>query len=79
MSDPIPQQPYLKTGKYSDEPGAFTDFNSLLRSFATKKLRYSLTTPPLLKDVPEGEMVLDKTLLRIYMTVDGTLRYFALT
>lgn len=79
MTDPIPQQPYLKTGRYSDEPGAFTDFNSLLRSFATKKLRPALSSPPLAKDVGELEFVYDKSAQRLYTKIDGALRYVAFT
>lgn len=74
-----PKQPFLKAGLYDNEPGVFTDLQSLNQFFASKKLRYSRTSPPLIKDVPEGEMVLDKTLLRIYLQVDGSLRYLTLT
>lgn len=74
-----PHQPFLRAGTYDEEVSTFTDFQSLLRFFATKKLRYSLSSPPLLRDVPEGEMILDKTLLRIYLRVEGVLRYITLT
>lgn len=79
MSSPNPISPYGKSGNYIDEVSTSGDINALLRFFASKKLRNSLSSPPLLKDVPEGEMILDKTALRIYVTVDNTLRYFELT
>lgn len=74
-----PKQPSLKEGGYGDETSSFGDFNNLFRFFATKKLRYSITSPPLLKDVPEGEMVADKTLNRIYIRLNGVLKYITLT
>lgn len=73
-----PVQPTLKQGLYGDETGVFTDINSISKFFATKKLRYSRTSPPILADTPEGEFILDKTLGRIYIRVNGTLRYIAL-
>lgn len=79
MSSPTPKQPFGKSAGYDTELSVQTDFNSLLRFFATKKLRYSLSTPPLLKDVPEAEMILDPTAHRIYITVGGVLYYFGLT
>jgi hypothetical protein len=44
-----------------------------------KKLRASLSSPPLAKDVGELELILDKSALRVYTKVDGTLRYWGLT
>jgi hypothetical protein len=74
-----PVQPTLKEGGYVQEQSSFGDLNNLFKFFATKKLRYSKTSPPLIKDVPEGEMILDKTLNRIYLQVDGVLKYITLT
>jgi len=74
-----PKQPYLKEGAYDQEQASHGDLNNLFRFFATKKLRYSLSSPPILNDVPEGEMVLDKTLGRIYIQVNGVLKYWSLT
>lgn len=74
-----PKQPRFRSGAYRDETAIFTDLNNVLRQFATKKLRYSRTSPPILADVPEGEFILDKTLNRIYITVNGSLKYFSLT
>ncbi len=74
-----PKQPYLKEGAYDQEQASHGDLNNLFRFFATKKLRYSKTSPPLISDVPEGEQILDKNLNRIYLTVDGVLRYIQLT
>lgn len=79
MVTPVPRQPFGRSSGYDQEVDIQTDINSLLRFFATKKLRYSLTTPPLLKDVPEGEAILDATAHRIYVTVGGVLYYIALT
>lgn len=79
MVERPPVQPSLKSGLYDDEVSSFTDLNALLRNFATRKMRASLTTPPLLKDIGELEWVLDKTLLRVYFKVDNTLRYVQLT
>lgn len=74
-----PKQPSLKEGGYGDETSSFGDFSNLARFFATKKLRYSLSSPPLIKDVPEGEMILDKAANRVYMTIDGALCYVEFT
>lgn len=79
MVERNPVQPNLKSGHYDDEVSIFTDANALLRNFATKKMRPSLTSPPLLKDIGELEWVLDKTLLRVYFKVDNTLRFVQLT
>lgn len=79
MTAKIPQQPFLKAGGYEKEPDTFSDFQLLLRNFATKKLRYSRTSPPILADVGEGELILDKSLGRIYCTVDGALKFIQLT
>lgn len=79
MSSPDPKQPYLKAGTYDKEPSTFGDMNSLLRFFATKTLRASLSSPPLAHDVEELTLIYDKTLLRIYTKVDGVLRYVQFT
>lgn len=55
------------------------NYQNLMRFFATKKLRASLTSPPLAKDVGELEFVFDKTALRLYTKVDNTLRYVTFT
>lgn len=79
MASPNPKSPYLKAGTYDQEIDTFGDANNLLRFFATKALRVSLTSPPLAHDIEEGTSVLDKTLLRIYFKVDNVLRYIQLT
>lgn len=79
MTSPIPVQPYTKAGNYDKEVSVQTDISSLTRFFATKKLRASLSSPPLAKDVGELELVIDKTALRVYTKIDGTLRYWGLT
>lgn len=74
-----PKQPSLKEGGYDQEQSSFGDINNLSRFFATKKLRYSLSSPPIISQVPEGEFILDKTLNRIYIQVNGILKYITLT
>lgn len=74
-----PQQPYGRAGNYADEVSTHGDINALLRFFATKKFRYALSSPPLSKDVPEGEAILDATAKRLYTKVGGALYYIALT
>lgn len=74
-----PVSPLGKSANYLDEVSTQTDINALLRFFAAKKFRYALTSPPLLKDVPEGEVILDATLKRLYLTVNGVLYYIGMT
>lgn len=79
MSSVLPQQPFLKSGTYDKESSSYTDIQSLMKNFATKTLRPSLSSPPLAKDVAELTFVYDKTANRLYTKVDGTLRYVAFT
>lgn len=79
MSSAIPKQPYLKSGTYDFEPSTFGDLNNVNRFFATKKMRAALTSPPEARAVGELEAVYDKTLNRIYMKIDGVLRYVQFT
>jgi len=74
-----PKQPVLKSGLYRNESSMFTDMNALFRSFATRTLRPSRTSPPIAADVDELTFVYDKTLNRLYTKVNGTLRYAAFT
>lgn len=78
MSAVIPKPPILRSANY-DESATYGDLTAVFKWMIENHIRYSLTSPPLLKDVKEGTCVLDKTLLRIYFTVDGTLRYLQLT
>lgn len=73
MVERNPVQPSLKAGLYDDEVSQFTDLNVLLRNFATKKLRPSLSSPPIANDVGELEFVFDKTTLKLYTKCNGTL------
>jgi hypothetical protein len=70
-------QPSLKAGSYAQEPNVFSDFNTIIRFMATKKIRKSLTSPPLAKDVPEMELIYDATLNRLYTKNGGVLKYTA--
>jgi hypothetical protein len=42
-------------------------------------IRPSLSSPPVARDVQEFTFVFDKTLLRLYTKIDGTLRYVQFT
>ena len=75
----IPQTPKLRSGVYDNEPATFGDVTAIFKYMVGNHLRFSLTSPPLLRDLPEGQMVYDKTLNRIYITADGTLRYVQFT
>lgn len=79
MVSPIPKQPFLRAGTYDDEANTFSDINDIARSFATKALRTSLSSPPLAKDVQELTLVYDKTANRLYTKIDGNLKYVAFT
>jgi len=75
----IPVAPKLRSGVYVDEPATFGDISAIFRYMVECHIPFSLTSPPLLKDLPEGRIVYDKTLNRIYITADGTLRYVQFT
>ncbi len=79
MTSPIPVQPTLKEGQYINELSSFGDLNNLFKNFATKKLRASLSSPPLTKDIGELEFLFDKSALRLYTKIDGTLHYVTFT
>lgn len=76
MVERPPVQPTLKEGHYDQEQSSFGDLNIVLRNFATKKMRASLTSPPEAHMVGELEMVFDKATLRIYTKINGSLVYF---
>lgn len=79
MVSPRPQQPYLKSGTYDNENNTFGDVNNLMRFFATKAMRASLSSPPLAHQVGELEWVFDRVALRLYVKVNGLLRYVQFT
>jgi hypothetical protein len=79
MVSPDPRQPVLKSALYTDEPSSFTDLNILFKQFMPKKMRPTRTSPPIAGDIGELELYLDKTALRIYTKVNGSLRYLSLT
>lgn len=73
-----PQIPFPRSGAYDKEPNTFSDMNDLFRFF--RRLKVSKNSPPVLnKDVSELEMTYDKTLNRLYIVADGTLRYVQFT
>lgn len=69
-----PKPPTLRAGQY-DEPATFGDVTGIFKFMVENHVRYSLSSPPLLRDVAEGTWVWDKTLLRLYTCSDGALRY----
>lgn len=73
-----PRPPVLRAGNY-DEPATFGDITGIFKFMVENHVRYALTSPPLLKDVPEGTWVWDKTLLRLYTCSDGVLRHIQAT
>jgi hypothetical protein len=79
MVSPNPKQPVLKAALYSDEPSSFTDLQILFKQFMPKKMRPTRTSPPIANDTGELELYFDKTALRLYTKVDGTLRYVQFT
>lgn len=74
----IPQPPVLRSGNY-DEPSTFGDLTAVFKFLVENHVRFSLSSPPLLKDVAEGTIVYDKTAKRLYIVADQTLRYVQFT
>lgn len=74
-----PKPPRLKSGLYGDEPATFTDVNGLFKFVTENHVRASRTSPPVVNDLKELTWVVDKTLLRLYVKIDGALRYVQLT
>jgi len=79
MSSVLPQPTVQKPGGYQSESNIFNSINDLFRYFQPKRVKTSLSSPPLAKDVGECELVIDKTALRLYTKIDGSLRYWSLT
>lgn len=79
MVNPTPKAPYLRSGVYEDEPATFGDINAIQRWLIENHIRYSLSSPPLLKDVKEGTCVIDATLFRLYFNIGGALKYIQMT
>jgi hypothetical protein len=79
MSSPTPQPVIPKSGTYNQEANTFSSVTDLYRFFQTKQFKASLSSPPLAKDVNELEFVVDKSALRVYTKIDGTLRHWSLT
>lgn len=74
MSAVIPKPPILRSANY-DEPATYGDLTAVFKWMIENHVRYSLTSPPLLKDVKEGQIVWDKTLSRLYICSDGALKF----
>lgn len=72
-----PRPPVLRAASY-DETATFGDLTAIFKYMVENHIRYSLSSPPLLKDVPEGCVVIDKTQARLYFNVDQTLKYIAM-
>lgn len=80
MVSPVPQPVVPKAGLYTEPSNTFTDMTGAFQFFQPKLFKMSKNSPPLLNiDVIEGEMVIDKTALRIYTCLNGALRYVQLT
>ena len=81
MSTSISPQPVVpKAGGYQQEPNTFAVVNDAYRYLQSGRLRMSKNSPPVLnKDVTEGQIIYDKTLNRLYLVADGTLRYVQFT
>ena len=72
-----PRPPSLRSGVYDDEPAQFGDVAAVFKYMIENHIRYSLSSPPLLKDVKEGSFVWDKTANRLYTNSGNALKYVA--
>lgn len=80
MTSALPQPTVAKPGGYLTESNSFSSFDDLFRFFQPRIMKISQNSPPLLNvDVKEGEIIWDRTLLRMYTVSDGVLRYVAFT
>ena len=80
MTAALPQPIGPKSGDFTREANTFSSINDLFRFFQTKRIKISKNSPPVLnKDITEGELVWDRTALRLYTVSDGALRYVAFT
>jgi len=80
LTNPAPQPIAPKSSTFTDQVATATSFSDLQRYFQPIILRISLHSPPILnKDITEGQLLLDRTALRIYTVVNGALRYWSLT
>ncbi len=76
----LPKPIAPKSSTFPDDPSLATSFSDLQRFYQPLTLKISKNSPPVLnKDVREGQLILDKTTLRIYTVVNQTLRYWSLT
>lgn len=65
----------LRAGAYSEEPATFADLTEMAKYMVQTHIRPSRTSPPIANDVGELTFVFDKSALRLYTKIDGTLRY----
>lgn len=79
MSLPNPQPIATKTSTQDNEVSIATSISDVNRFFQPRKFRVSKHSPPNTVDVNEMEFVVDKTALRVYTKVNGSLRYWSLT
>lgn len=73
-----PKAPVLRSANY-DESATFGDLTAVFKYMVENHIRYALTSPPLIKDIPEGCAVIDKAAVRIYFNINQTLRYIQMT
>jgi len=75
MTTAIPKPPTLRSGAYANEPATFGDISGIFKWLVENHVRPSLTSPPLLKDLPELTFVYDQTLNRLYTNSGGLIKY----
>ncbi len=79
MSLPNPQPNVPISGGYKQEANTFSSINDLYRFFEPLTKKVSKNSPPTTNDVNEMTLTFDKTALRLYIKVDGNLRYVQFT
>lgn len=77
----VPKPPQLRSGVYDDEPATFGDISAIFKWMIENHVRPSLSSPPLLKDIQEFTLAIDKTASppRLYTTINGALYYIEWT
>lgn len=75
MTSPSPVAPTPKSGGYQQEPNTFSSVTDLFRFFQPKSIQMATASPPSTNQLNEGELVFDKTTLRLWTKLDGTARY----
>jgi len=79
MTSPVPQPAIPKSGGYQQEANTFSSITDLFRFFQPRKFQMSTASPPSTNQVKEGEFVFDKTTLKLWTKLDGTMRFVQFT